>query len=255
MKQEKEWFVDDDFWKTYAPIIFDDKHWDEVPAVADGVIELGAKTGIAGKKVLDLCCGMGRISTELARRGFDVTGVDLSPSFLETAREDALYEKLDVEYVQEDIRTFVRPVFYDIAVNLYVSFGYCEKKEDDLLSLCKAYESIKPGGCFIVEPLSKEIAVRDFTEGEWFERAGHIVLTEFEPVDSWAALKNRWILIRSEDYFRVEKTFVQRLYSGTEMRDLLLQAGFEKVEIYGGWDKKPYDQYAETLIAVGRKKE
>jgi len=279
MRFKLEWFNDDDFWKYYAPIIFDEKRWSEVGEVADSVTRLAGlslygdsamssdkanaetSTGIVGPRVLDLCCGMGRITAELSRRGFSATGVDFTAPYLEAAREDAIYESLDIEYVQADVRTFMRPLFFDTAVNLYVSFGYFEDPADDLLVARNAFESLKPGGSFIIETLGKELAVRDFTPGEWFERAGFTVLTEYEAVDSWAALKNRWILIRNPGSgpeaealpARIEKTFTQRLYSATELRFLLHQTGFSSVEIYGGWDERAYDQDADMLIVVGRK--
>jgi SAM-dependent methyltransferase len=271
MEYSEEWFNDENFWKFYAPVIFDDKHWAEVPEVADSVTRLAGLNLYRGEKpsgeagggprALDLCCGMGRISAELARRGFAVTGVDITESLLETARADAVYEGLDIEYIKEDARSFVRANFFDTAVNLYISFGYFEKIEDDLRLARNVYESLKPGGSFIIETLGKEIAVRDFVPGEWFERAGYTVLTEYEAVDSWAALKNRWILIGNSSAAgtaarapaRIEKTFTQRLYAATELRSLLFQAGFADVELYGGWDERPYDQNAEILIAVGRK--
>jgi SAM-dependent methyltransferase len=268
MRFKVEWFNDDDFWKFYAPIIFDEKRWSEVGEVADSVTRLaglslyGERTGAAGPRALDLCCGMGRITAELARRGFLATGVDFTAPYLQAAREDAAYEGLEIEYIQADVRSFKRPLFFDTALNLYVSFGYFEDPADDLLVARNAFESLKPGGSFIIETLGKELAVRDFTPGEWFERAGFTVLTEYEAVDSWAALKNRWILIRDAvsgpeaDALpaRIEKTFTQRLYSATELRALLFEAGFSVVEIYGGWDERPYDQDADMLIAVGRKK-
>jgi len=272
MRFKLEWFNDDDFWKFYAPIIFDDKRWSEVGEVADGVTRLAglslygesvtANADTDGPRVLDLCCGMGRITAELSRRGFAATGVDFTAPYLQAAREDAAYESLDIEYVQADVRSFKRPLFFDTAVNLYVSFGYFGDPADDLLVARNAFESLKDGGSFIIETLGKELAVRDFTPGEWFERAGFTVLTEYEAVDSWAALKNRWILIRNAASgpeaealpARIEKTFTQRLYSATELRRLLLETGFSIVEIYGGWDERPYDQDADMLIAVGRKK-
>ena len=265
MDYKKEWFNDDDFWRFYSPIIFDDKLWAEVPEVAGGVKRLvGLPVGGAvkhGPKVLDVCCGIGRISTELSRMGFAVTGVDITAALLETAREDALYENLDIEYVQSDTRSFIRPDFFHTAINLYVSFGYFENPAHDLLVTRNVFKSLKPGGCFIIETLGKELVVRGFMKDEWFERAGFTVLTEYEAIDSWAALKNRWILIRnsapdSEDAetpARIEKTFTQRLYAATELRSMLFEAGFSVVELYGGWDERPYDQNALTLIAVGRK--
>ena len=261
MNCKKEWFDDPDFWVLYAPVIFDERRWAEVPEVAGALTRLAGLYPLADSspRVLDLCCGMGRISAELARRGFSVTGVDLSEALLDTARVDAAYEGLDIEYVKADARSFARPLFFDTAVNLYISFGYFEDPKDDLLLARNVFESLKPGGSFIIETLGKEIAVRDFTPGDWFERAGFTVLTEYEAMDSWAALKNRWILIRDSpsDQLprRAEKIFTQRLYAASELRALLLKAGFSLVELYGGWDERPYDQNAEALIAVARKAE
>jgi len=183
--------------------------------------------------------------------GFSVTGVDITESFLNAAKEDAKYENLNIEYIKSDAREFVRPGYFDTIVNLYISFGYFEDQDDDLKVLRNVYESLKKGGAFIIETLGKEIAVRDFIEAEWFERAGATLLTEYEPVDSWTFLKNRWIIIK--DNKRLEKTFVQRLYSASELRALLQKAGFETITIYGDWDETPYDQHANKLIVVCNK--
>jgi len=257
-KTQREWFMDTNFWEQYAPVMFDDAHWAEVPKVADGIIRLArfdlysaSPVPPGGPRVLDLCCGFGRISAELARRGCALTGVDITESYLETAREEAALDNLDIEYVHADARQFKRPVFFDAAVNLYISLGYFENDADDLLMLRNVFDSLKAGGSLLIETLGKEIAVRDFVEAEWFERAGFTVLTEYEAVDSWTRLKNRWILIKGEK--RIEKIFTQRLYAASELRALLREAGFASVEIYGDWDERPYDRDAAKLIAVGRK--
>jgi SAM-dependent methyltransferase len=261
-----EWFNDQIFWKQYAPIMFDAKRWAEVPVVADGVTRMARlplyeyppvyqsaeASAPGGPRVVDLCCGFGRISLELARRGFTVTGVDLTRSYLDTARDDTAYEHLEVEFVHTDVRRFKRPNSFDLAVNLYISFGYFGNQEDDLLFARNVHESLRDGGCFIIETLGKEIAVRDFVEAEWFERAGYFVLTRYEAVNSWEGLQNRWILINKEGK-KIERVFTQRLYAATELRRLLMDAGFSSVELYGGWGEEPYDQHAEALIAVGRK--
>jgi SAM-dependent methyltransferase len=260
-KSQTEWFRDTDFWEQYAPIMFDDAHWAEVPKVADGVIRLArfnlygspASPPLPGSpRVLDLCCGFGRISAELAQRGCALTGVDITESYLETAREEAALDNLDIEYIHADAREFKRPDFFDAAVNLYISLGYFEDEADDLLMVRNTFDSLKAGGSLIIETLGKEIAVRDFVEAEWFERAGYTVLTEYEAVDSWTRLKNRWILIKGGE--RIEKIFTQRLYAASELRALMDRAGFADVEIFGDWDESPYNHNAAKLIVVGRKK-
>ena len=248
MPKKTEWFNDVNFWEQFAPIMFDEDHWAEVPAVADGIIRFAGLD--LSSSVLDICCGFGRISTELARKGLSVTGVDITESYLQTAREEASYENLKIEYINCDARTFTRPGFFNAAVNLYTSFGYFDDQKEDLIMLKNVCNSLKTGGSFIIETLGKEIAVLNFVETEWFERAGFTVLTEYEALDSWSILKNRWILLKDGKQF--EKVFTQRLYSASELRELMLEAGFAKVEIFGSWDKIPYDQHAERLIVVGR---
>ncbi|MCL2800765.1 MAG: methyltransferase domain-containing protein [Treponema sp.] len=258
-----QWFRDTGFWEQFAPIMFDDAHWAEVPAVADALTRIsrfnlyGETSSKDWKKpldspprVLDVCCGLGRISSELARMGFEVTGIDITESFLNAAKEDAEYESLKIEYINTDARDFVRQNYFDMVVNLYISFGYFSDQKDDLKVLCNAQQSLKKDGVFILETLGKEISVRDFTEAEWFERAGGFMLTEYEPQDSWTFLKNRWIFIK--DGKIIEKTFVQRLYSGSELKAICKEAGFKNVEIFGDWDESPYDQNAAKLIAVCR---
>jgi SAM-dependent methyltransferase len=267
MDFKKEWFNDDPFWGSFAPIMFDDAHWAEVPAVADGITRLArlelyrAEAAVPGggaaekpPACLDLCCGFGRVGLELARRGFSVTGVDITASYLEAARENAAAESLPAEFIHDDVRSFKCPGAFDIAVNLYNSFGYFEDPAHDRLFVKNAFDSLIRGGVFFIETQGKELAVRDFTESEWFHRAGFFVLTEYEALDSWGAIKNTWRLIPEHGSGDIaEKTFVHRLYAASELRALLLETGFQHVELYGDWDERPYDHRAVKCIAVGRK--
>jgi SAM-dependent methyltransferase len=262
-----EWFNDEDFWQRFAPIMFDDSHWDEVPVVADGITRLAKlplyeDTLHRPPRCLDLCCGFGRIGLELARRGFSVCGVDISESYLAVGREDAAAENLDVTFINADVRSLcqkaagsVEPRLiesFDVALNCYISFGYFEKAEDDRLLVQNAYDALVKGGTFFIETLGKEIVVRDFVSSEWFNRAGFYVLTSYRVIDSWDALENTWRLIDDKG-IAAEKTFNQRLYSAAELRRLLLETGFSSVEIYGDWDESPYDEKAKKLIVLGRK--
>jgi SAM-dependent methyltransferase len=78
-----EWFENDDFWRDFYPFMFSDERFAATP---DEVSRILALTKCTGGSVLDLCCGPGRHSIELARRGFQVTGVDRSPFLLAKAR-------------------------------------------------------------------------------------------------------------------------------------------------------------------------
>ncbi len=247
---EKEWFENESFWLNYGPIMFDDQHWAEAHGIAEKCVELA---GLAkGSSVLDACCGPGRISVELALCGMNVTGVDITQPFLDAAKESAESENVSLTLINQDMRTFVVKEKFDAAVNIYNSFGYCDSIEDDTRILKSIYASLKKGGTFILECISRETAVKYFTEGEWFERAGMTVLTEFTVKGAWEGLGSKWILL-AKDGKRIEHEFVQRLYPAAELRDTLLKIGFESAKVYGGWNCENYDQNAVTMVIVAKK--
>jgi len=244
-----EWFKDEDFWVTYAPLMFDENAWAEVPSDVDTILKL---TGIApGARVLDLCCGVGRYSLELALRGFEVTGVDITKPYLDAAKESATALNAKASFVQADVREFSRPEHFDLCLNLFTSFGYFETKAMDLhfLSLCA--QNLVPGGKLFLETIGKEVAVRDFVEFEEFERSGWHVRTEYRVVGPWEGLENRWILRAGSQH--KDYSFVLRLYAATEMIEALKTAGFSEVSILGGYDGRPYDNHAQSLVALARK--
>jgi len=247
---EPGWFGDDGFWTDYAPLLFGGERWAEAPAVVDAVLALsGAEPG---SPVLDMCCGPGRHALEFASRGHPVVGVDITEPYLEAARDSAEAMGLTAEFVRGDARSWCRPGAFSLAVNLYTSFGYFDSKAEDEAMLARLAASLAPGGALVMEMVGKETAARDFNDGEWFERDGRLVLTEFTVVGAWEGLRNRWVFVDA-DGRRVDRSWVQRLYSATELRDSLLRSGFSSAEAYGSWAGAPYDQSAERLIAVARK--
>lgn len=249
--RKREWFENEDFWQNYGPIMFDSQRWAEAPTVAEDVCKIAGLT--KGNTILDAGCGPGRISVELALRGLDVTGVDIIQSELDAAAESARDEDVDITLVKADLRTYTTQKKFDAAVNLYTSFGYCDTIQEDVQILQHICGAIKDNGWFIIECTSRETAVQYFTPGEWFERAGKTVLTEFTVEGAWEGLRSRWILVDNKTGARIEHTFVQRLYSAVELKRLLLGVGFKSAEIYGDFDFSPYNEKARTMVIVARK--
>lgn len=247
---EKEWFENESFWKNYGPIMFDAPRWAEAPGVAEAVCKIAGLS--KGASILDAGCGPGRISVELALRGLDVTGVDLIQSELDAAKETAKDENVDITWIKDDLRTFTSEKKFDAAINLYTSFGYCDTIEEDIQILKHISDCLKPGGFFILECTSRETAIQYFTEGEWFERAGMTVLTQFSVEGAWEGLRSKWILL-GKDGGRIEHEFVQRLYSAVELKRIMLATGFSSAEIYGDFDFSPYNEKAKTMVIVARK--
>jgi SAM-dependent methyltransferase len=204
-----------------------------------------------GARVLDLCCGPGRFSIELARRGFKVTGVDRTVLYLNEARKRARQQKLDVEFVRQDMRRFVRTKAFDACINMCTSIGYFEDPADDLKVCRNVHRSLRPGGRFLVQTGGKEWLAREFRSRDWREEAGAFILEERKVMPGWTGIENRWVIIQKGK--AREFRFSLRLYSSGEISDLLTRAGFKKVDIYGGVDGAPYDDTSRWLVAVGRK--
>lgn len=249
--EKKEWFEEENFWLNYGPVMFDSQHWAEARGIAEAVQKLAELK--EGNSILDVCCGPGRISVELALLGLKVTGVDITQPFLDAAKETADDEGVQLTLINQDMRTFTCQEKFDCAVNVYNSFGYCDKIEDDIKILKSVHGALKAEGTFILECISRESAIKYFTPGEWFERAGKTVLTEFTIEGAWEGLRSRWILI-GKDGTKIDHTFVQRLYSAAELRNILVkECGFKSAEVYGGFNGEAYDQNLSTMVIVARK--
>ena len=123
------WHEDDEFWEKTASKIFGKEEWEKAAVEVENIVSL---LELAPKAhVLDLCCGPGRHSLELARLGFHVTGVDRTVKYLEVAKKKAREESLVVEFLQGDMRTFLREEAFDAVLSLYTSFSYFEDPEED----------------------------------------------------------------------------------------------------------------------------
>src|SRR5215813_12444286 len=101
-----EWFEDDAFWRELYPYMFPAERFAIAP---EQVVQILALTGFSGRTVLDLCCGPGRHAVEFALHNFQVTGVDRTSFLLDRARERAAEAEVDVEWIEADMRQFIRP--------------------------------------------------------------------------------------------------------------------------------------------------
>lgn len=117
---------------------------DLTPATAE-IEKVLCLCGAPSGDVLDLACGVGRHAIAFAKLGFRVTAVDLSAFHLAKAKERAAATDASIEFIQSDMRAFIRPNAFDLVVSLFSSFGYFEDPQDDLQVLRNMHQSLKPG--------------------------------------------------------------------------------------------------------------
>ena len=115
-------------------------------------------------RVLDIASGAGRHSLELARRGYDVTGLDLSEYLIKEARtacKRAEEKPLRVHFIKKDMRHFNFKGRYDLAVNLFTSFGYFDNDIENFSVIENASSSVRKGGWFVLDYLNKGYIVNN----------------------------------------------------------------------------------------------
>ena len=238
-----QWFENEAFWQTFYPYMFGERKMAAAPVEVERVLAL---SGVERGRVLDLCCGPARHSLILAQKGFEVTGVDRSPFLLSKAR--AATAGAGVELVEADMRDFVRPAAFDLALSLFTSFGYLDTREEDLAVLRNVRASLKQGGVFVIDVTSKEYVASQRQTTHWEQLpGGGIQVSHYDVFPGWGRIRVQWLLIEGERARRFE--FEHNVYSGHELAALLERAGFADVQIFGGLDGSPYDAAATRLVA------
>jgi 2-polyprenyl-3-methyl-5-hydroxy-6-metoxy-1,4-benzoquinol methylase len=146
----KDWFQEANYRVVY-------EHRDD--GEAEEMIDLIERT-IGHKperRVLDVGCGSGRHAISFAKRGYsDVTGIDLSSSLLAEAREQAERHHLSIQFLDRDMRDIPEQSF-DLAVNLFTSFGYFETDEDNAAVIKNVAKQLVPNkGWFVIDFLNSK---------------------------------------------------------------------------------------------------
>lgn len=244
-----EWFEDDQIWESMYPFMFPAERFE---AAEEQVSQLLRLVEFEGQDVLDLACGPGRHAIALGSRGFRVTGVDRSPFLLAKAEDRAKEQGVEVEWVLQDMREFVRADSYDLAINMFTSFGFFDEKSDDLMVLRNMHRSLREDGALVIDVVGKEWLARHFQPTSASDGPGGIVVVNRREIfDDWTRIRIEWIVVdgqHAESY-----KFHHTIYSGQELRDRLLLAGFREVRLYGDVEGNEYGPEARRLVAIARR--
>lgn len=253
MADERLWFERAELWEVLRRIVFPPGRVAAAAAEVSQLEELLAREAgiaLAGARVLDMPCGVGRHACELARRGAHVTGVDLTEAFVAHTRALAETEALAVDVVQGDMRTYRGVTGCDVALSLFSSLGYSNDRADDVETLRRFREALRPGGALVIDTMALGVLARVYQP------------VRFHEVDGWVVEERSTVsnaLRQVDSTFRMRRdgeshqaSFRLRLYSAGELITMLEEAGFASTKAFGTLGGSAYDLNASRLVLLAR---
>ncbi|MGQ4374761.1 class I SAM-dependent methyltransferase [Streptomyces sp. SAS_267] len=227
--------VQPDGYRTY----FEDDYWrlSDFSCSSAGVIdsELSFLSGNLeswqARSVLDVGCGRGRHLVPLALAGYDIVGVDVSVRNVELAEHAVKEHKAFAQVLHTDARELSLGRTFDLALFMLTSFGYHSDAENlRLLQSVRAH--VRTGGHVILDQPHREQMISGFLNRSWVEVGGHYYLMHYS-LDLHAGVRDGWLTVWNPGG-EVRNYFHRlRLYTSTEMRQILEASGFEIEAVVG----------------------
>jgi SAM-dependent methyltransferase len=182
--------------------------------------------------ILDIGCGTGRHSLELAKRGYTVTGIDLSPSMIEKAKVLAQKENLKIDFQVRDARDFNFMESFDLAIMLCEgAFPLMESDEMNYSILLNACNSLKPGGKLIQTTLNGLFPLFHSVK-EFMDKGDNPGQSSGNTFDLMTFRDHSVYEIEDDHGNKKSLKCNERYYVPSEISWLLKSAGFKKVEIF-----------------------
>ncbi len=208
-------------------------------------------------RILELCCGTGRLTLPIARDGYDITGVDYTASMLEQAKAKASEEGLEVELIEADIRTLDLPKKYDLIFIPFNSIHHLYKNEDVFKAFTVVKSHLKKGGLLLLDCFNPNIQF--IVEGEKEQKE----IAQYKTKDGREVLikqtmryENKTQINRIEWHYFINGEFdsVQnldmRLFFPQELDSYLEWNGFKIIHKFGGFEEEVFNDKSEKQIFV-----
>jgi SAM-dependent methyltransferase len=205
-----------------------------------------------GARLLDVPCGNGRHSIELARRGYRITGIDLSDEFLAAARAE-----LDADWRKGDMRDLLsdgllEPSTFDSAFCFGNSFGYLD--HDGVVAFLSALAgALKPGAKLVIETgVTAESILPTLVQKRW-HRLGDLMILSENRYDPWESKLNIDYTFVRGDSIETRPT-ASCVFTSAEIRRMLEAAGFNTLSLQGGMAGEPYQLGSPRLVIIAQRR-
>jgi 2-polyprenyl-3-methyl-5-hydroxy-6-metoxy-1,4-benzoquinol methylase len=238
----KDWFNSPYYHQLYA-------HRDEQEAALfiDNLVK--HLQPAAGATMLDIACGKGRHSMQLAASGFDVTGIDLSS---ESIAEALKSENDHLHFYEHDMRLSFWVNYFDFAFNFFTSFGYFKSQREHDNAIRSIAEAIKPSGIFVMDYLNVKFSTSQ-SVAESTQQIGNTTYT----ISKWSDDKHFYKKIVVEDAELAKPMqYTERVakFSLSDFERMFSKQGLTIYEIYGDYQFGAYEENSSPrLIMIAKK--
>lgn len=242
---DKNWF-EEWFNSPYYHLLYSNRNEEEAECFIQQISKyLNIPTSA---KVLDVACGKGRHSKTLAKLGFNVTGIDLSPNSIAEARN---FNCDNMHFDVWDMRKTYKQNEFDFVFNLFSSFGYFDDERDDYACINAFYENLKANGTLVLDYINTECAVKTMKPRDIIQR-GEVQFHIQKKLENGFIKKKIEFLAEGENFIFEEQLKIINQYKFEQM---LNAAGFILNHTFGDYQLNKFDSTnSPRLIFVATKK-
>ncbi len=205
-------------------------------AYADYIEKVFKKENIKPQLVLDLACGTGTLTSIMARRGYDMIGIDMSFEMLDIAREKAYGENLDILYLNQDMTEFELYGTVDAIICSLDGVNYLTEKGDLLKTLKLVRNYLNPGGIMIFD-INSEYKISTVLGNNTYvteeKNIFYVWQNEYDEKTKICYFNLDFFEKQGDKYIRYTEEQAERAYSEQEIRDTAKEAGLEVSGFYG----------------------
>lgn len=201
-----------------------------------------------GAKVLDLACGRGRHAIYLARKGFEVTGVDLSPQSINYA---AQYEQENLSFYIMDMRHPFRINYFDYTFNFFTSFGYFASEKDHLKALQSVQAGLRKNGMFVLDYFNSRLIRKKVVEQEQKQIQG--IQFDIRKEIKHQAIHKTIQIQDGEAAFQITERV--KLFELVDFEHLFEQSGLQLKKVFGNYQLDAFEpDVSPRLILIAQKR-
>jgi len=238
-----EWF-ESWFDSPYYNVLYDNRDNAEAQIFLSNLC--GRMGWPSGHALLDLACGAGRHSIALADMGFQVVGVDLSPSSIAEAKSNTTSK---AEFEVADMRVFSLDQKFDAILNLFTSFGYFEKMVENIQVLNRARAHLKSNGQLVIDFLNPKRVEDGLVEIEEIEKQG-VLFNIRREITETHVVKNILFEDRGKQHSFREQV---QLFNPIDFENMLSETGFFVENVFGSYQLDDFSADSDRQIIIARR--